>query len=335
MFTQDAAYAAFDEKDRGTIAVGMRADLTVLGADLDEDRAGGSSPPCPCGSRSWAAASCTRRADTAPARDRIGSMSSGWFAAAVALYGVLLQAARRPPGGAAAAPRLLIASAGALGIVASVNFVVNPFGTYAPHVFEPMVLHSRADKLHAPGCGPAARRADPRILGDLPDGARADPAADRAPRVQRERARRHSPRLPRADAAPGGARDLAAGGAGRAVVRAAPSHRARRLRARRSVDAVRVGTSARPRSRALRKRCSRPTRRRRPSAACGPRSRARCLRPRTASPRTAAARSRTRRAWCSRSGAAATPSSRSPTSTPDSGHTCRPCSRPAAPAARA
>jgi hypothetical protein len=75
-------------------------------------------------------------------------MSSGWFAAAVALYGVLLQAARRPPGGAAAAPRLLIASAGALGIVASVNFVVNPFGTYAPDVFEPMVLHSRADKLH-------------------------------------------------------------------------------------------------------------------------------------------------------------------------------------------
>jgi hypothetical protein len=35
MFTQDAAYAAFDEKDRGTIAVGMRADLTVLGADLE------------------------------------------------------------------------------------------------------------------------------------------------------------------------------------------------------------------------------------------------------------------------------------------------------------
>ena len=36
MFTQDAAYAAFDEKDRGTIAVGMRADLTVLGADLEK-----------------------------------------------------------------------------------------------------------------------------------------------------------------------------------------------------------------------------------------------------------------------------------------------------------
>jgi predicted amidohydrolase YtcJ len=36
MFTQDAAYAAFDEKERGTIAVGMRADLTVLGADLEK-----------------------------------------------------------------------------------------------------------------------------------------------------------------------------------------------------------------------------------------------------------------------------------------------------------
>jgi predicted amidohydrolase YtcJ len=36
MFTQDAAFAAFDEKDRGTIAVGMRADLTVVGADLEK-----------------------------------------------------------------------------------------------------------------------------------------------------------------------------------------------------------------------------------------------------------------------------------------------------------
>jgi hypothetical protein len=74
-------------------------------------------------------------------------MSSGWFAAAVALYGVLLQSARRPGGDASGAPRLLAASAGALGLVAGVNFVVNPFGSYAPHVFEPMVLHSRADKL--------------------------------------------------------------------------------------------------------------------------------------------------------------------------------------------
>jgi predicted amidohydrolase YtcJ len=36
MFTQDAAFAAFDEKDRGAIAIGMRADLTVLGADLEK-----------------------------------------------------------------------------------------------------------------------------------------------------------------------------------------------------------------------------------------------------------------------------------------------------------
>ncbi|MET0555698.1 MAG: amidohydrolase [Vicinamibacteria bacterium] len=36
MFSQDAAFAAFDEQERGTIAVGMRADLTVLGADLEQ-----------------------------------------------------------------------------------------------------------------------------------------------------------------------------------------------------------------------------------------------------------------------------------------------------------
>jgi predicted amidohydrolase YtcJ len=34
MFTRDAAYAAFDEGERGAIAVGRRADLTVLGRDL-------------------------------------------------------------------------------------------------------------------------------------------------------------------------------------------------------------------------------------------------------------------------------------------------------------
>ncbi len=34
MFTRDAAYAAFDENERGTIAVGRRADFTVLGRDL-------------------------------------------------------------------------------------------------------------------------------------------------------------------------------------------------------------------------------------------------------------------------------------------------------------
>jgi hypothetical protein len=74
-------------------------------------------------------------------------VSSGWFAAAVALHGVLVQAARNPGGSAARGPRLLIASACALGLVAAVNVVVNPFGSYATRVFEPMVLHSRADKL--------------------------------------------------------------------------------------------------------------------------------------------------------------------------------------------
>jgi predicted amidohydrolase YtcJ len=36
MFTRDAAYAAFDEKDRGAIAVGRRADFTVLGRDITQ-----------------------------------------------------------------------------------------------------------------------------------------------------------------------------------------------------------------------------------------------------------------------------------------------------------
>ncbi|MET0555697.1 MAG: hypothetical protein ABW221_21845 [Vicinamibacteria bacterium] len=73
-------------------------------------------------------------------------MSSGWFVAAVALYGVLLSAARREAGGAGL-PRLLVASAAVLGLVGTVNFVVNPFGIYAPRLFEPMVLYSRAQKL--------------------------------------------------------------------------------------------------------------------------------------------------------------------------------------------
>jgi hypothetical protein len=89
-------------------------------------------------------------------------MSSGWFVAAVALYGVLLLLARREPGGAAGSPRLLVASSAALGLVAGVNFLVNPFGTYAPHVFEPMVLHSRADKLQLLAAAPPP---DVLILG--------------------------------------------------------------------------------------------------------------------------------------------------------------------------
>jgi len=32
--TVDAAYAAFEEKERGTIATGQRADFTVLSADI-------------------------------------------------------------------------------------------------------------------------------------------------------------------------------------------------------------------------------------------------------------------------------------------------------------
>jgi len=33
MFSEGAAYAAFEEKDRGRITAGLRADLTVLGKD--------------------------------------------------------------------------------------------------------------------------------------------------------------------------------------------------------------------------------------------------------------------------------------------------------------
>jgi hypothetical protein len=89
-------------------------------------------------------------------------VSSVWFAAAVGLHGVLLLAARRPDAAAPRAPRLLIASACALGLVASLNFVVNPFGSYATHLFEPMVLHSRADKLRLLEAAPAP---DVVILG--------------------------------------------------------------------------------------------------------------------------------------------------------------------------
>ena len=89
-------------------------------------------------------------------------MSSGWFVAAVALYGVLLQAARRAPAGAGTPPRLLAASAGALALVASANFFVNPFGVYATQLFEPMVLHSRADKVQLLDAFPAP---DVVILG--------------------------------------------------------------------------------------------------------------------------------------------------------------------------
>ena len=34
MFTRHAAFAAFEEQDRGTLAVGKRADLTVLSRDI-------------------------------------------------------------------------------------------------------------------------------------------------------------------------------------------------------------------------------------------------------------------------------------------------------------
>ena len=36
MFTRGAAFAAFEEQDRGTIEVGKRADFTVLGRDVTE-----------------------------------------------------------------------------------------------------------------------------------------------------------------------------------------------------------------------------------------------------------------------------------------------------------
>lgn len=75
-------------------------------------------------------------------------MSSAWFAAAVVLYGLLLLTAHPTTANAPVRPpRLLIASAVLVALLAGLNFVVNPFGSFATRVFEPMVLHSRADKL--------------------------------------------------------------------------------------------------------------------------------------------------------------------------------------------
>ncbi len=43
--------------------------------------------------------------------------------------------------------RVALAAAPLLGLVAGLNFLVNPFGIYSPRVFEPIVLHSRAEKM--------------------------------------------------------------------------------------------------------------------------------------------------------------------------------------------
>jgi hypothetical protein len=68
----------------------------------------------------------------------------------LALFAVLFVAARRPGTAPAAQPagRAMVALPAALvTTVASLNYVANPFGLYRPGFFEPIVLHSRADKM--------------------------------------------------------------------------------------------------------------------------------------------------------------------------------------------
>ena len=43
--------------------------------------------------------------------------------------------------------RIALAGALLLSVVAGLNYLVNPFGIYSPHLFEPLLLHSRAEKM--------------------------------------------------------------------------------------------------------------------------------------------------------------------------------------------
>lgn len=57
--------------------------------------------------------------------------------------------AENPPGRSARwlLARVGLAGAFLLGLVAGLNYVVNPLGIYPPHFFEPIVLHSRTEKM--------------------------------------------------------------------------------------------------------------------------------------------------------------------------------------------
>ena len=74
------------------------------------------------------------------------------LASGLAVYAMLFLAARPLPAAASAPARpgraaLVALPAVLLAAVASLNYVVNPFGLFDSHVFEPIVLHSRAAKV--------------------------------------------------------------------------------------------------------------------------------------------------------------------------------------------
>lgn len=69
------------------------------------------------------------------------------FLGGLGLFAALFLAARRAPEPEGAGPRILVLAGTALGLVAGLNYVVNPFGLFAPRLVEPILLHSRAEKL--------------------------------------------------------------------------------------------------------------------------------------------------------------------------------------------
>lgn len=92
-------------------------------------------------------------------------MTAAWLASGTALCGVVMWWANRPAERAIRAPRVFIAAAVALAVIAAANYLVNPFGRFPTRLFEPMTLHSRADKLRLLAAAPPA---DVVIFGSSP-----------------------------------------------------------------------------------------------------------------------------------------------------------------------
>jgi hypothetical protein len=70
--------------------------------------------------------------------------------AGLVLFAVLFLGARRAAASAPAVPRglgFVALPAAFIGSVAALNYAANPFGLFPPRLFEPIVLHSRADKM--------------------------------------------------------------------------------------------------------------------------------------------------------------------------------------------